>query len=95
LTQDAIFKVINDNNRSMSLCYGEAARKGEKLRGKMEVQITIDHGGNVTEVSIETAKFSGTTMGDCTMRRVKNWKFPKFSGEAVTVVFPYVLSSSL
>lgn len=92
LSQDQIYKVINDNNRSMSLCYGEAARKGEKLRGKMEVQITIEGNGRVSDANVQTPKFQGTTMGDCTVRRVKNWKFPKFHGDAITVVFPYVLS---
>ncbi len=94
LTQDAIYKVVNDNNTSMKLCYAEAARKGEKLAGKMEVQLTIDPSGDVTGADINTAQFKTSTMGQCTVRRVKTWKFPKFTGQPVTVVFPYVLQSA-
>lgn len=94
LTQEAIYKVVNDNNTSMKLCYAEAARKGEKLAGKMEVQMTIDPSGDVSGADINTAEFKTSTMGQCTVRRVKTWKFPKFTGQPVTVVFPYVLQSA-
>ncbi len=94
LTQEAIYKVVNDNNTSMKLCYAEAARKGEKLAGKMEVQLTIDPSGDVTGADINTAQFKTSAMGQCTVRRVKTWKFPKYNGQPVTVVFPYVLQSA-
>lgn len=94
LTQEAIYKVVNDNNTSMKLCYAEAARKGEKLAGKMEVQMTIDPSGDVSGADINTPEFKTSTMGQCTVRRVKTWKFPKFTGQPVTVVFPYVLQSA-
>lgn len=91
LTQEAIFKVIQENVNSMKLCFAEAARKGEKLSGKMEVQLTIAATGAVTDAAINTAEFKSSTMGSCTVKRVKNWKFPRFNGDPVTVVFPYVL----
>lgn len=91
LTQEAIFKVIQENVNSMKLCFAEAARKGEQLSGKMEVQMTIAATGSVTDAAINTAQFRQSTMGSCTVKRVKNWKFPRFNGEPVTVVFPYVL----
>ncbi len=94
LTQEAIYKVVNDNNTSMKLCYAEAARKGEKLAGKMEVQMTIDATGEVSGADINTPQFKSSTMGQCTVRRVKTWKFPRFNGQPVTVVFPYVLQSA-
>jgi hypothetical protein len=95
LTQEAIYKVVNDNNTSMKLCYAEAARKGERLAGKMEVQLTIEASGDVTGADINTTQFKTSAMGQCTVRRVKTWKFPKFNGTPVTVVFPYVLQSAL
>lgn len=94
LTQEAIYKVVSDNNTSMKLCYAEAARKGEKLAGKMEVQMTIDATGDVSDAQINTPQFKSSTMGQCTVRRVKTWKFPRFNGQPVTVVFPYVLQSA-
>ncbi len=93
LTQEAIYKVINDNARSMKLCLEEAFKKGDKLTGKMEVQMTIAPSGAVSDAQVVTAQFRNAAIGSCTMRRVKGWKFPRWNGEPVTVVFPYVLSA--
>lgn len=93
LSPAVISKVIADNNRSMGLCLTEATRKGESLKGKMEVQITIDASGSVTNAQILASKYKRSAMGSCTVRRVKGWKFPPFNGEPVTVAFPYVLST--
>ncbi len=95
LTQDAIQKVIKEKQSSMKLCLTEAARKGEKLSGRMEVQITIDATGKVIEAAINTEQYKGSSMGQCTVKRVMTWKFPRFNGEPVTVVFPYVLTLGL
>ncbi len=93
LTQDSIFKVINDNTRSMSLCISQSMKAGEKLTGKMEVEMSIMATGRVSSASIETARFKSSTIGQCTVKTVKRWKFPRFNGEPVTVIFPYVLSA--
>ena len=95
LTAQAIYKVISDNNRSMNLCLVEAMRKGEIPKGKMEVEMTIGATGTVQSVRIDSPGFENSPMADCTIRRVKNWKFPKFNGAPVPVSFPYVLSGSL
>ena len=95
LTAAAIYKVISDNNRSMNLCLVEAMRKGEIPKGKMEVEMTIGATGSVVSVRIDSPGFENSPMADCTVRRVKNWKFPKFNGSPVPVSFPYVLSGSL
>ncbi|MEL6545677.1 MAG: AgmX/PglI C-terminal domain-containing protein, partial [Myxococcota bacterium] len=95
LTQEAIQKVIAEKQSSMKLCLTEAYRKGEKLSGRMEVQITIDATGKVTEAAINTDKYKSSSMGQCTVKRVQTWKFPRFNGDPVTVVFPYVLTLGL
>ncbi len=93
LTQEAIYKVIADNNRSMKLCLEEAFKKGEQPKGRMEVQLTIAATGEVTEVTLPSQQFRSSAIGSCTIRRAKGWRFPRFNGEPVTVVFPYVLSA--
>ncbi len=95
LTAEAIYKVISDNNRSMSLCLAEAMRKGESLKGRMDVELTIDAKGRVTEATIKDPDYARSSFGSCTVRRVLNWRFPRFDGDPVTVVFPYVLSAGM
>ncbi len=93
LTPEAIYAVIAENSKSINLCFAEAMRKGEKLKGKMEIEMTIAATGMVSKVLINTARFKRSSMGSCTRKRVKQWRFPKFKGESVPVVFPYVLSA--
>lgn len=92
LTQEAIYKVVSDNTRSMQLCLEESFKKGDKPPSKMEVELTIAADGTVKGADVLNARSSA--MGACTVKRVKNWRFPRFNGEPVTVVFPYVLSQS-
>jgi len=93
LTEKAIGQVVADNSSSMKLCFNESMRKGEKLAGKMEMEVTIGPDGQVTDVQITSDQFRKTTMGTCTVRRIKNWRFPQYNGEPVTVVLPYHLQS--
>jgi hypothetical protein len=95
LTSESIYKVITDNNRSMNLCLVEAMRKGESPKGKMEIEMTIAANGTVVKVEVASKGFDDSPMAECTMRRVKNWRFPKFNGKPVPVSFPVVLSGSL
>lgn len=94
LTQEAIFEVINQNQRAMSLCISQSMKAGEKLSGKMEVEMQIAATGTVRSATISTPRFSNSTIGKCTVKTVKRWKFPRFNGQPVTVIFPYVLSAS-
>jgi predicted Zn finger-like uncharacterized protein len=89
LSQKAIAAVVTESGRSIQLCFSESTRKGEQLAGKMEMRVTISPDGSVTNVDIITDEFKRTSMGNCTTRRVKNWRFPKFNGESIDVVVPY------
>jgi predicted Zn finger-like uncharacterized protein len=93
LTQAAVFEVISANSRAMSLCLAESVRKGEKLTGKMEIELTIEATGRVTEANISSSALRSTVMAACVLRRVKGWRFPRFAGEPVTVVYPYILQT--
>ena len=79
----------------MKLCLVDAMRKGESPKGKMDVEMTIAANGTVVKVGIGSRGFDDSPMAECTMRRVKNWRFPKFNGKPVLVSFPVVLSGSL
>jgi len=94
LTAEAIYEVIEKNGRSMQLCFSEAMRKGENLAGKMEIELTIAASGAVKKASIRSGKFRASVMGKCTVKRAKGWKFPRFNGEPVTVIYPYILQMS-
>jgi len=95
LTAEAIAGVIQKNHRSMSLCIAKGMKAGESIAGKMEVEITIAAAGRVIAAKISSPEFNGTALGNCTVKTVKRWRFPRFDGKPVTVQFPYVLSAGL
>jgi hypothetical protein len=95
LTQEAIFQVINENSRSMKLCLEDAFKKGERVQGRMELEVDIAADGSVLAARVTSPQFRGSALASCTIRRVKGWRFPRFKGEPVTVTFPYVLSAGL
>ena len=92
LSPEAITKVMQANSHAMTQCINEAARKGPAPTGKLEMQLVIAPSGEVKDVQIQTERFKNTPMGHCAAKRVKGWHFPRFTGEPMTVVFPYVLS---
>lgn len=91
LTQEAITKVVTENTTSVNLCLAESSRKSERLSGKMEIAMTISPDGSVLDVHIPTPAFKNTAMAACAQRRIKNWRFPQFRGDPITVIYPYVL----
>lgn len=95
LTQEAIIEVIERNYGSMRLCIAESLKKGEKLSGRMDVELTIVATGAVTDVLLPAVRFRNTAMGNCTQRTMKRWRFPRFNGEPVPVAFPFVLSAGM
>ena len=91
LSQESIYKIIKEKNAAMSMCMNEALKRGEQLKGKMEIELTVQASGRVSQVGIITKKFRTTHMASCVSKRIKQWRFPRFRGEPVTVVYPYIL----
>jgi hypothetical protein len=94
LSQEAISRVINDRKKSVSICYQQSLRGNEDLKGKLEFAVTIEPTGGVSRASIETTAFKGTKLARCIATKIKDWRFPPFSGEAQQVQVPFVLEKN-
>lgn len=95
LTYEVLMKQINENSSAMKLCIAQAMRANERLSGRMDVSMTISANGRVSASKVKTARFRNSVIGECTVKTVKRWRFPRFNGEPITVEFPYVLSEAL
>lgn len=91
LDQGAITAVINARKKSVSICYEQSLRGREDLRGKLEFKVTVQPDGSVGRVSVVTTAFKGSKLGRCIADKIKDWRFPRFEGEAQQVVVPFVL----
>ena len=95
LSPEAIAKVVNIHQGAMSLCVSEALKAEEQPRGQLDLEITIEPTGAVASVRVVSEAFRDTALGRCARRTVARWVFPRFEGEPVRVVFPYVLSAGM
>jgi predicted Zn finger-like uncharacterized protein len=94
LSQEAISRVINDRKKSVSICYQQSLRGNEDLRGKLEFAVTIEPTGSVSRATIETTAFKGTKLARCIATKIKDWRFPPFTGDAQQVQVPFVLEKN-
>ncbi len=88
-----ITRVVAANQTMIKSCYErELKRGGETLRGKLLLEFTISNDGKVAKAAVKTPTFKDTPLGECVVGAAKTWKFPAFSGDSVSVEYPFLLS---
>ncbi len=83
LDRDEVAAGLNKIKDSVKACVGDK-------HGIAKVDVTIAGSGRVRRALV-TGVFAGTPEGSCIARTVRAARFPKFSGEPVSVEFPFVL----
>ncbi len=64
-----------------------ASCKSEGASGVVQVRLTIGKDGKVTSATPS----GGAPGGDCVAGKVKSTKFPRFSGDPMTLTFPFIV----
>lgn len=87
LNPAAASKIVMEGARSLQQCYERALKKNAGLQMKAGVQLllglTVDATGRVTASSVNPSLDRG--LDECIDASAKRWKFPKFSGDSVTI----------
>ena len=87
LSPAAASKIVMEGARSLQQCYERALKKNAGLQMKAGVQLvlglTVASTGNVSATSINPSLDRG--LDECIDSSAKRWKFPKFSGDSVTI----------
>lgn len=80
-------KIVMEGARALQQCYERALKKNAGLQMKAGVQLVlglnVDGTGRVNHVSVSPS--IDRSLDECIESSAKRWKFPKFSGEAVTI----------
>lgn len=95
LSPSIVQQVVRENRRSISLCYGQSLKRGARLDGRLEVEVTVEPNGSVSAAEISVARLRKSELGRCVSETVARWRFPPFAGDARQVIVPFVLSESL
>ncbi len=91
LSREAIQGVIRKNT-AIQRCFEQALRKQPKLAGKVTVSFVIGAQGSVTSASVQNSTVSSTALERCVVDRVRSFRFPKPTGGAVAVAYPFVFA---
>ena len=80
-------KIVMEGARALQQCYERALKKNASLQMRAGVQLVlglnVDGTGRVNTVSVAPSIDRG--LDECIESSAKRWKFPKFSGQAVTI----------
>jgi len=93
LSQTQIKSVVDRNLSRIKFCYDSQLRRNPNLAGKMIISFTIVASGRVSAVNLRTVRLKGTEMESCIRQAILSWRFPAFSGDPITVDYPFIFSA--
>jgi hypothetical protein len=89
LTTDSLVAVAQAQSRSLISCY---ERSGEARLPKSHVELEVQPGGAVSDVSIQGAL--PPEVAECVEARMRTWHFPRFAGAARRLSYSLVFVAS-
>jgi hypothetical protein len=94
--KEEIARVVSQSQSAFKGCIERALRRNPRLRDtKVLVTATVGSSGKVKKVSFDRDDVDGSPMGDCLKLSAKRMVFPAFSGDAVEVEIPLVVTKSM
>lgn len=88
LQQSKIEEILNSKKSDFFRCYGQLIQKTEQAHGQVLISFEISTFGKVTKVEINRSDITDASFKSCLSEVVSRTQFPKFSGQAITTVFP-------
>lgn len=92
LTPNDIKQVIAARKGAVQSCFERSLRAQEDLGGKIEFRVTVQPSGKVSKATVDTTAFSGSKLGNCVAKKIKTWRFPRFTGEPQQILVPFILA---
>jgi len=94
LSRADIEKTVTRRAGALKSCYESELKKDNTLKGKIEVQFTIQPSGRVSAARVTTNTMSSPAVGACIVAQIQRWRFPQPSGGDVTIKYPFVFTPS-
>ena len=88
LPQSKIEEILASKKSDFFRCYGQLIQKTEQAHGQVLISFEISPIGKVTKVEINRSDIQDKSFKACLSEVVARTVFPKFSGSAITTVFP-------
>lgn len=89
LSKDAIREVVRANLEDVRVCYNKVLAVEPTATANLIVDFTIGGDGAVTQSKVGSIT-GPAELGTCVAATVAAWKFPKPTGGAVSVSYPFL-----
>lgn len=94
LSKDEVGKVIHEHLSEVRYCYESAIIRNPELQGKLMVEFVIAGLGKVKTAKAGSGSLSHESIGDCIVKRLITWNFPKPRGGVdVAVNYPFIFKT--
>lgn len=94
LTKDEVGEVIHKHISEVRYCYESAMVRSPDVEGKLIVNFTIAHAGNVKTAEVKTSTLPDAKLDDCILRRLVTWNFPQTKGGVdVAITYPFIFKT--
>ncbi|HOX42700.1 MAG TPA: AgmX/PglI C-terminal domain-containing protein [Myxococcota bacterium] len=93
LTELQIRLTVQRNRPQVKYCLERQLKKDSSVAGKLELTVRVRPDGRVEWVKVATEKFRNTFLEDCLVKKVQQWMFPTFDGEAYELSVPLLLTA--
>jgi hypothetical protein len=87
--------VVRAQRKSVAACYDRSLRVGERLDGRLEIEISVLPTGGVSLAEVRSPAFQGTELARCVSQTIRRWRFPPFQGDPQRVGVPFVFRAPL
>lgn len=81
--------VVQEGYRSIQFCANQETKRGLSLPPAVNMAVTIETRGVVSFAQVQDSQQRNSPFGRCLAQKVKNWKFPSFTGQAMEVEIPF------
>ena len=89
LDKREVQKIIKGRFPEVRACYDK--KSVDKSGGTIKIKFMIDRRGRVSTAKVTSSKFKGTEVGRCIVGVVKSMKFKAYSGDIITINYPFIL----
>jgi predicted Zn finger-like uncharacterized protein len=93
LTELQIRLTVQRNRPQVKYCLERQLKKDASVAGKLELVVRVKPDGKVESVRVATERFRNTFLEDCLVKKVQQWVFPTFEGEAYDLTVPLLLTA--
>jgi TonB family protein len=93
LDPDVIRRIVRAHIQAIRACYTKALEPNPVLQGRLTVEFEINEKGRVEHPAIGESTIDSDSLESCVLEAAGHWRFPAPKRGAVTVAYPFVLSS--